>query len=168
MQSSYLKVLLCYCHHCVVTGMLLLQGKGGMKTFWLMGKKAAVGEKTVQSFLSFGGGSNPMVIDTQKDDTISNSTLGRIDLHLSGKAIPEEEEEGEQDNDESLNSWPIEENEIINLEKDSPVAYYGHVPHTPLTTNDDFRFQWHKDKVGLSVYLVRFENHCLLWTILYY
>ncbi|XP_015766338.1 PREDICTED: uncharacterized protein LOC107345144 [Acropora digitifera] len=120
-----------------------------MKTFWLMGKKAAVGEKTVQSFLSFGGGSNPMVINTQNDDTVSNSTLGRIDLHLSGQAIPEEEEEGEQDNDESLNSWPIEENEIINLEKDSPVAYYGHVPHTPLTTNDDFRFQWHKDKLQI-------------------
>lgn len=130
-------------------GSIEIKGKGGMKTFWLMGKKAAVGEKTVQSFLSFGGGSNPMVINTQNDDTVSNSTLGRIDLHLSGQAIPEEEEEGEQDNDESLNSWPIEENEIINLEKDSPVAYYGHVPHTPLTTNDDFRFQWHKDKLQI-------------------
>ena len=114
-----------------------------------MGKKAAVGEKTVQSFLSFGGGSNPMVINTQNDDTISNSTLGRIDLHLSGQAISEEEEEGDQDNDESLSLWPIEENEIINPEKDGPVAYYGHVPHTPQTTKDDWRFQWHKDKVGL-------------------
>ena len=145
--------------------MLFLQGKGGMKTFWLMGKKAAVGEETAQSFLSFGGGSNAVVITTQNDDAISNSTLGHINLHLAGQVIPEEEEEGEHDNDESLSSWPIEENEIINPQKDSPVAYYGHVPHSPQITKDDLKFQWHKDKVGLF-YLVRFENHCLLWTIL--
>lgn len=107
-----------------------------MKTFWLLGKKGGGGE-AAQSFMSFVGGSHPIAIGAQGgEDRISNSTLGNIDLQLPMASVPEEEED-------SIN-WPSEEDEVINPQKDKPVAYYGHVPHTPQSANDGLRFHWEK------------------------
>ena len=111
-----------------------------MKTYWLVGKKG-VGGEVPQSFMSFVGGSHPIAIGAQNEDGISNSTLANINLKLQENAIPEE--------DDSIN-WPAEEeeeekdDEIINPQKDSPVAYYGHVPHTPQCANGGIRFHWEK------------------------
>lgn len=111
-----------------------------MKTYWLVGK-TGIGE-VPQSFMSFVGGSHPIAISTQNEDGISNSTLTNINLKLQENTIPEE--------GDSIN-WPAEgdeeqekEDEIINPQKDSPVAYYGHVPHTPQSANGGIRFHWEK------------------------
>ena len=113
-----------------------------MKTYWLVGKKA-VDDETAQSFVSFVGGRNPIAICSHSEtDRISNSALGQINLQLSGQYKPDDDKEGD-----SLN-WPIEENEVIYPQKDSPVAYYGHVPHTPQNKRiNGLSFQWDKDKV---------------------
>ena len=100
-----------------------------MKTYWLIGKKE-VGGEAAQSYMSFVGGSHPTAISQQSEDGISNSTLVE---KLPGGPIPEE--------DESI-TWPLEEDEVISSQKDSPVAYYGHVPHTP--HNDGTKFHWEK------------------------
>ena len=105
-----------------------------MKTYWLVGKRGLGGE-AAQSFMSFVGGSHPIAIGAQDADRISNSTLGNVNLQLPGETIPEE--------DESIN-WPTEEDEVIDPQKDGPVAYYGHVSHTPQTANDGMRYQWEK------------------------
>ena len=42
--------------------------------------------------------------------------------------------------DEKTLNGADEGNEIINPQKDCPVAYYGHVPHTP--ANDGVHFKW--------------------------
>lgn len=122
-------------------GSIEIKGKGGMKTYWLVGKKA-VDDETAQSFVSFVGGRNPIAICSHSEtDRISNSALGQINLQLSGQDIPDDNKEGD-----SLN-WPIEENEVIYPQKDSPVAYYGHVPHTPQNKRiNGLSFQWDKDK----------------------
>lgn len=128
-------------------GSIEIKGKGGMKTYWLVGK-TGIGE-VPQSFMSFVGGSHPIAIGTQNEDGISNSTLTNINLKLQENTIPEE--------GDSIN-WPAEgdeeqekEDEIINPQKDSPVAYYGHVPHTPQCANGGIRFHWEKVKVRKDV-----------------
>ena len=42
--------------------------------------------------------------------------------------------------DEKTLNGADEGNEIINPQKGCPVAYYGHVPHTP--ANDGVHFKW--------------------------
>lgn len=107
-----------------------------MKTYWLVGRNGT-GE-TAQSYMSFVGGSHPIAIHTESDDATSHhSTLGNINLQMKTTTVSEEDEKTLNGADEG--------NEIINPQKDCPVAYYGHVPHTP--ANGGVHFKW-EEKVG--------------------
>lgn len=127
-------------------GSIEVKGKGGMKTYWLVGRNGT-GE-TAQSYMSFVGGSHPIAIQTECDDATSHhSTLGNINLQMNTTTVSEEDEKTLNGADEG--------NEIINPQKDCPVAYYGHVPHTP--ANDRVHFKW-EEKGNLNNVSLDKEN----------
>ena len=88
-----------------------------MKTFWLVGKKE--GAEAAQTFMSMVGG-HTTAIGPHGEGNLSQSTHsvppGMESLFKEDKDI-----EGED--------------EVVIPQKDSPVAYYGHVPHTPHNSN---------------------------------
>lgn len=88
-----------------------------MKTFWLVGKKEGV--EAAQTFMSMVGG-----------HTTAIGPHGEANLSQSTHSVPTAMESLFED-DEAIEG----EDEIVIPQKDSPVAYYGHVPHTPHSSN---------------------------------
>ena len=112
-----------------------LQGKGGMKTFWLVGKKE--GEEATQTFMSMVGGHTTAIGPHCETGSLSVSQ-SKHSLQPAMESFFEEDETIEEDDD------------VVIQQKDSPVAYYGHVPHTPHNSNG-LHFQW--DKVWKCLFI---------------
>lgn len=110
-------------------GSIDIKGKGGMKTFWLVGKKD--GGEAVQSYMSMVGG-HTTAIGGHHQGEMSHATMGSHTFQPKADSVPEEEELIETEDD------------VVIPQKDCPVAYYGHVPHTPHSSNNGVLFQWEK------------------------
>ena len=104
-----------------------------MKTFWLVGKRE--GGEAAQSFMSMVGGHTTAIGHHCETSRLSD-TQSKTSLQPAMESFFEEDEAIEGDDD------------VVIQQKDSPVAYYGHVPHTPHNTNG-LHFQW--DKVWKSL-----------------
>lgn len=114
-------------------GSIDIKGKGGMKTFWLVGKKE--GAEAVQSYMSMVGGHTTAIGGHNLQGEMSDATMESHTLKPRVDSVPEEEEViGTED-------------DVMIPQKDSPVAYYGHVPHTPHNSNNGVYFQWEKVNV---------------------
>ena len=100
-----------------------------MKTFWLVGKKE--GGEAVQSFMSMVGG-HTTAIGAHNDIVLSEAPLGSHSFQPRVDSVPEEEDVIETEDD------------VVIPQKDGPVAYYGHVAHTPHNSDSGVHFQWDK------------------------
>lgn len=96
-----------------------------MKTFWLVGKKEEA--EVAETFMSMAGG-HTTVLGRHSESSLSQSSHS---VHPAMESLFEEDEAIEEDND------------LVIPQKDSPVAYYGHVPHTPHNSNG-VHFQFEK------------------------
>lgn len=99
-----------------------------MKTFWLFGKKE--GGEAAQTFMSMVGG-HTTAIGPHCETSRLSDTQSKSSLQPAMGSFFEEDEAIEADDD------------VVIQQKDSPVAYYGHVPHTPHDSNG-LHFQWDK------------------------
>lgn len=106
-----------------------------MKTFWLVGKKE--GREATQTFMSMVGGHTTAIGPHCETGSLS-VTQSKHSLQPAMESFFEEDETIEVDDD------------VVIQQKDSPVAYYGHVPHTPHNSNG-LHFQW--DKVWKCLYI---------------
>ena len=100
-----------------------------MNTYWLVGKKD--GGEAVQSYMSMVGG-HTTAIGGHHQGEMSHATMGSHTFQPKADSVPEEEELIETEDD------------VVIPQKDCPVAYYGHVPHTPHSSNNGVLFQWEK------------------------
>lgn len=107
-----------------------------MKTFWLIGKKE--GGEACQSFMSMVGGHTTAI--GPHSETALSVTQSKNSLQPAMESFFEEDEAIEADDDIP----------VLIQQQDSPVAYYGHVLHTPHNSNG-LHFQW--DKVCKCLYI---------------
>lgn len=105
-----------------------------MKTFWLLGKKE--GAEAAQTFMSMARG-----------HTTAIGLPGESNLSQSNHSVHPAAMESLFEEDEAIEA----DDDVVIPQKESPVAYYGHVPHTPRTANG-LHFQF--EKVWKLFYLI--------------